>query len=527
MEIQREEEEKDAPIQISIEKVPTDDNDLIKNVLEEVYKVPVGPPQVNEVDFEGAEFFEEEEENTTPFLFITPTVKATEESETETEVLPTVKHVEEAEVMEHVEQLTTTEVKEVETTQPPFLDENAGTTFEEPEPTAEFGQESNDDEDNFIEDELNDLELSTESYDEVTTFRPKGGFFNSLSNFISSFLNKDSSTEVATTIETTQQYQYDTTTITTTTISTTTTTTTKPEEPDMGIVDHEVTRTTPEVVPTVAETVETIATAETTVAEVFTVPPTEEIEVTTIRFPLRLHRPKSTYHAPTARDDYLHLESVKKTTTILDENVTETPETTEKVDDEEDDRGVSKDVLGAIRREEYFKNWVQRKYRKPEDGYKFNLNEIPSTTTTTEESVVASEAVTSSDNNIPFAPTVLPKLNNYERRQKKISFLEKLKNTARNSLFKKDPEKEATTTTSTTTTTTTTTKKPRPAYPRGSKVNLFKKWAGGTLSQAEFEKTVLGVSTATEVTVQSRICVRGHCYNADDQAAASQSFNKK
>merc|ERR1712004_99058 len=99
------------------------------------------------------------------------------------------------------------------------------------------------------------------------------------------------------------------------------------------------------------------------------------------------------------------------------------------------------------------------------------------------------------------------KLNKYERRQKKISFLEKLKNTAR--------------------TTTTTTKKPRPAYPRGSKVNLFKKWAGGTLSQAEFEKTVLGVSTATEVTVQSRICVRGHCYNADDQAAASQSFNKK
>ena len=49
-------------------------------------------------------FFEDEdEENTTPFLFITPTVKATEESETETEVLPTVKHVEEAEVTEHVE----------------------------------------------------------------------------------------------------------------------------------------------------------------------------------------------------------------------------------------------------------------------------------------------------------------------------------------------------------------------------------------------------------------------------------------
>ena len=41
VEIQREEEEKDAPIQISIEKVPTDDNDLIKNVLEEVYNVGI------------------------------------------------------------------------------------------------------------------------------------------------------------------------------------------------------------------------------------------------------------------------------------------------------------------------------------------------------------------------------------------------------------------------------------------------------------------------------------------------------
>merc|ERR1719266_2358549 len=102
------------------------------------------------------------------------------------------------------------------------------------------------------------------------------------------------------------------------------------------------------------------------------------------------------------------------------------------------------------------------------------------------------------------------------------------KNSARNSLFKnKDPETQngngpirIKPKPTTSTTTTTTTKKPI-WYPRGSSVNLFKKWAGGSLSQAEFEKTVLGVSTATEVTVQSRICVRGHCYNADDQAAAS------
>ena len=171
--------------------------------------------------------------------------------------------------------------------------------------------------------------------------------------------------------------------------------------------------------------------------------------------------------------------------------------------------------------------------------------------------------MTESNALLPFAPTVLPNRGkyidtfaDYTRRKKKISFLEKLKNTARNSLFKKDhsseidhhhqdssssitspiklkpknrlPIKSTTSTTSKrptrTTTTTTTTKKPI-LYPRGSKLNLFKQWGNSQLSQAEFEKTILGVSTATEVTVQSRICVRGHCFNADDKAAASRSFS--
>jgi len=165
--------------------------------------------------------------------------------------------------------------------------------------------------------------------------------------------------------------------------------------------------------------------------------------------------------------------------------------------------------------------------------------------------------VTESNVLLPFAPTVLPKGSRYsvdtssifKRHKKKISFLEKLKNTARNPYKKADHSSQDTisisssstknnklkkprqpisntttkTTTSTTTTTTTTTKKPI-LYPRGSKLNLFKQWGNSQLSQAEFEKTVLGVSTATEVTVQSRICVRGHCFNADDKAAASRSF---
>merc|ERR1712141_845566 len=129
----------------------------------------------------------------------------------------------------------------------------------------------------------------------------------------------------------------------------------------------------------------------------------------------------------------------------------------------------------------------------------------------------------------------------FKRHKKKISFLEKLKNTARNPYKKADHLQDTISITSSsstknnklkkprqpinnTTTKTTTTKKPI-LYPRGSKLNLFKQWGNSQLSQAEFEKTVLGVSTATEVTVQSRICVRGHCFNADDKAAASSFSN--
>eukprot|EP00095_Tigriopus_kingsejongensis_P010291 snap_masked-scaffold474_size162001-processed-gene-0.17 protein:Tk10291 transcript:snap_masked-scaffold474_size162001-processed-gene-0.17-mRNA-1 annotation:"neurogenic locus notch-like protein protein 1" len=52
--------------------------------------------------------------------------------------------------------------------------------------------------------------------------------------------------------------------------------------------------------------------------------------------------------------------------------------------------------------------------------------------------------------------------------------------------------------------------------PVGSNPNVYKQWAGNSLSQSEFERQVLGVSTASEVSVKSMICVRGRCYNADD-----------
>ena len=126
---------------------------------------------------------------------------------------------------------------------------------------------------------------------------------------------------------------------------------------------------------------------------------------------------------------------------------------------------------------------------------------------------------------LPFAPTVLPKLNDFERQQKKISLLEKLKDGARNSIFKNNRATQNTDFVIESKQTATT-KKPL-LYPRGSRLNLFKKWDGNSLSQAEFEKNILGVSTAQEVKVQSRICVRGHCYNADDEAAASSLYENK
>jgi len=52
--------------------------------------------------------------------------------------------------------------------------------------------------------------------------------------------------------------------------------------------------------------------------------------------------------------------------------------------------------------------------------------------------------------------------------------------------------------------------------PRGAKTDTFRNYGGGKLSQAEFERNILGVSTATEISVKSMICVKGRCFNADD-----------
>jgi len=52
--------------------------------------------------------------------------------------------------------------------------------------------------------------------------------------------------------------------------------------------------------------------------------------------------------------------------------------------------------------------------------------------------------------------------------------------------------------------------------PRGANTDIFRNFGGNKLSQAEFERSILGVSTATEISVKSMICVKGRCFNADD-----------
>lgn len=52
--------------------------------------------------------------------------------------------------------------------------------------------------------------------------------------------------------------------------------------------------------------------------------------------------------------------------------------------------------------------------------------------------------------------------------------------------------------------------------PRGANTDIFRSFGGSKLSQAEFERSILGVSTATEISVKSMICVKGRCFNADD-----------
>jgi hypothetical protein len=186
------------------------------------------------------------------------------------------------------------------------------------------------------------------------------------------------------------------------------------------------------------------------------------------------------------------------------------------------------------KREEWIKNWVARKYSKP----KFPSRPIPGPFTSstvqveTEEpnTTIQPESSTKKESLLFFSPTIRPKIDPRDpsrsksrleptlqpdntRDDKSITnelkssrLLEKYSSArqkVKNSLFHKVDKKN-------------TTKKQRGGVPVGANTDIFRNYGGGKLSQADFERQILGVSTATEISVKSMICIKGRCFNADD-----------
>ncbi len=54
--------------------------------------------------------------------------------------------------------------------------------------------------------------------------------------------------------------------------------------------------------------------------------------------------------------------------------------------------------------------------------------------------------------------------------------------------------------------------------PLGANTGIHRSYGGKQLSQADFESQILGVSSATEISVRSMICVKGRCFNGDDMS---------
>merc|ERR1711962_554833 len=226
---------------------------------------------------------------------------------------------------------------------------------------------------------------------------------------------------------------------------------------------------------------------------------------------------------------------------------------------QKDGKYTKKSETKTKKREEWIKSWVERKYNKP----KFprgpllplaHVTQSPQETIvqiTTEQPQEDPFASTDSEQNEPqhslLIPTIPPKIisdapnltkigsvepavqskqpnsrfnvnfdvtvrdgSNQETplpelSDLKSSLLEKYSSSrykAKNSLFHKGEVKNS------------------PAYSsgaiRGADADLFRRYGGKSLSQSDFERQILGVSTATEISVKSMICVKGKCFNADE-----------
>jgi len=429
--------------------------------------------------------------------------------------------------VQDVEAISTVQGNDVEikiTTITPVQDE----VEVEPQPEVEAGREE--------EHEAEEAQVSTQQQDyfEVTTFRPKvtGGFFENfnLGNILGFILPTTTTLPTPTTLpeegdETTVEVDAEVTTV-------------GPVESDVVAEDKQVVD-----VPVVVDVDVEVHDVTIPEEDIPTTEPTLEVETTQ-----EVIQEKEELKLETVEDG----EAVVPQEATTEENVVADsrplrfgrPKAIAQPGDAETNPGndlvqdadtktsnISKSVYGAIKREEYLKNWVaSRKYHKFTDAG--NKHGVIIGGSATEEVAVTEDNVPDDDSNanLPFVPTVLPIIDKDEvvewetsgvsikkKRRKVNPLLDKLsssRKSLKDSLFAKSIS--TTSSTSTSSESSVPVVAAAPEYPRGSDTKVFKQWQGDSLSQAEFERKVLGVSTATEVSVKSVICVRGRCYNADN-----------
>jgi len=189
-------------------------------------------------------------------------------------------------------------------------------------------------------------------------------------------------------------------------------------------------------------------------------------------------------------------------------------------------------------KEKWIKDWVSRKYNKPKfprgpllpfaPSHHRNQLQHPETTS----QVVTTKSEEENDVRVGgyvlddaanesllalFAPTMPPKNGAEPKEEERRPLVDKYSTSSRqkviSSLFNK-PE-------SSSVSSSTPSKPVRVGVPRGARTEVFKSYAGASLSQADFERNILGVSTATEISVKSMICVKGRCFNADESGKFS------
>lgn len=143
----------------------------------------------------------------------------------------------------------------------------------------------------------------------------------------------------------------------------------------------------------------------------------------------------------------------------------------------------------------------------------FQYLQAETTTQTTTEEVKVVEEVSESNEQVQslFTPTAPPSKSSEE--VKTESAKHPLLNEIKNALY---PRQKAISSIFSKQELPTRSKQKPNGVPRGANTDIFRSFGGSKLSQAEFERSILGVSTATEISVKSMICVKGRCFNADD-----------